>query len=85
MRYTKTWIHLVWAKKKRLPLLNKSIRQQVFDHIRENAKAKNSYIALVNGDIGPIHVLLSLSPEQTVAKVVQLIKGESSSGSIKTG
>ena len=79
MGYTKVWVHLVWATKKRAPSLNKKdIRQKVYDHIKENAKAKNIYVDFINGYIDHIHILISLSAEQTIANVVQLIKGESS-------
>ena len=79
MGYIKIWIHLVWATKKREPLLNKKeTRQKIFDHIRENARAKNIFVDFVNGYIDHIHILISLSAEQTISNTVQLIKGESS-------
>jgi putative transposase len=78
MPYIKIWIHLVWSTKKRQPFLTKDIRQKVFMHIRENAKEKNIYLDFVNGYTDHIHCLISLSNEQTIANVVQLIKGESS-------
>ncbi len=41
MPFVKIWIHAVWATKKREPLLNKPIRQTVFEHIHQNAINKN--------------------------------------------
>ena len=78
MPFIKIWIHLVWATKKREPLLTKDIRQLVFKHIRENAVIKNIHVDFVNGHVDHVHCLISLHPEQTISKVVQLIKGESS-------
>ena len=78
MPFVRTWIHLVWATKKRQPFLTKDIRQTVFTHIRENALKKNIYIDFVNGYTDHVHCLISLHQEQTIATVVQLIKGESS-------
>ena len=79
MGYTKVWVHLVWATKKREPLLNKKdVRQKIYVHIKENAKIKNIYVDFLNGYIDHIHILISLSAEQTISGVVQLIKGESS-------
>ena len=79
MGYTKVWIHLVWATKKREPLLNKKdIRQKIYEHIKENAKTKNIYVDFINGHIDHIHLLVSFSAEQTISNIVQLIKGESS-------
>lgn len=78
MGYTKMWIHLVWATKKREPVLEKSMRTKLFNHIRENGRAKGIHIDFVNGYVDHIHVLVSLNADQTIAKIVQLIKGESS-------
>jgi REP element-mobilizing transposase RayT len=47
-------------------------------HIRENAKEKGIYIDLINGHIDHLHCLVSLGADQTIQKIMQLIKGESS-------
>ena len=78
MPFIKIWIHLVWATKNRKPSLTSDIRQKVFAHIRENAKTKNIHTDFVNGHADHVHCLVGLNQEQTIAKVVQLIKGESS-------
>ena len=78
MPLLKIWIHLVWATKNREPILTQDIRQQIFSHIRENASKKNIYVDFVNGHVDHVHCLISLNQEQTIAKIVQLIKGESS-------
>lgn len=78
MSFIKIWIHLVWATKNREPVLTNKIRQQVFAHIRDNAKAKNIHIDFLNGHFDHVHCLVSLNQEQTIAKIMQLLKGESS-------
>ena len=78
MPMIKVWIHFVWATKNRQPLLEKSIRQNVFQHMRENAKEKGIHVDFINGHVDHVHLLISLNAEQTIAKTVQLIKGESS-------
>ena len=77
MAFIKIWIHLVWSTKNREPLLKKSIRKQVYDHIRENASEKNIHLDFINGYVDHVHCLISLKADQTIAKTVQLIKGES--------
>lgn len=77
MPLVKIWIHLVWATKNRKPLLDNDIRQKVFSHIRENAKEKNIYVDFINGYSDHVHCLIALNQEQTIAKTVQLLKGES--------
>ena len=78
MPFIKIWIHFVWATKNRYPFLTSDIRQDVFKHIKENGPLKNIHIDFVNGHIEHVHCLISLSQKQTIAEVVQLMKGESS-------
>lgn len=78
MSYVKIWIHCVWGTKSRIPFLSAQVKTEVINHIRSNAKEKNIYIDSINGGKEHIHCLLSLDPEQTLSKVIQLIKGESS-------
>jgi putative transposase len=77
MAYLKVWLHLVWSTKNRAPLLTKKVRSLVFKHIKENAREKNIYIDRVNGFTDHVHCLISLKSDQTIAKTMQLIKGES--------
>jgi REP element-mobilizing transposase RayT len=78
MPLVKVWIHFVWSTKNRESYLTDEIRRQVFQHIRENAKAKNIHLDFINGYVDHIHCLISLGTDQTIEKIVQLIKGESS-------
>jgi REP element-mobilizing transposase RayT len=78
MPYLRVWIHLVWTTKKREPVLDREFRAQLFMHIRENARAKGIYIDFINGYLDHVHALISLGPDQSIAKVAQLLKGESS-------
>ena len=77
MPYARVWIHFVWSTKNREPHLVDSMRQKVFQHIKSNAKEKGIYMDCVNGHVDHVHCLVSLGTEQTIAKVMQLIKGES--------
>ncbi|MEQ1604327.1 MAG: IS200/IS605 family transposase [Pyrinomonadaceae bacterium] len=78
MPYVKVWIHLVWTTKNREPFLTDDIRQQVFTHIRKNAKEKGIYIDQINGYREHAHCLISLGLEQTLSWIVKMLKGESS-------
>lgn len=78
MPFVKVWIHFVWSTKNREPFLGDEIRQRVFQHIRENAKEKNIYLDFIGGYVDHVHCLISLGTDQTVEKIIQLIKGESS-------
>ena len=78
MSWVRIWVHLVFSTKNREPFLQKSIRQNVFDHIRENARSKNIWIDSINGHVDHVHCLISLDREHSISQVAQLIKGESS-------
>ncbi len=79
MPFVKVYIHFVWATKNHHGmLLTQAIRHQVWQHIRENAKEKNIFIDFINGYSDHCHCLVSLGIDQTMSKVMHLIKGESS-------
>jgi REP element-mobilizing transposase RayT len=78
MGYVKIWVHLVWTTKNREPLLIREIRQDIFCHIRENAKKKGIYIDFINGHSEHVHCLISMSSGQSIDKILMLLKGESS-------
>ncbi len=79
MSWVRIWVHLVFSTKNRGPFLNsKEIREKVFMHIKDNAKAKNIWLDSVNGYHEHAHCLMSLNKEHSISKAAQLIKGESS-------
>ena len=78
MPWIKVWLHFVWCTKERFPYLQGGIRTRVFEHIRENAVKKKIHIDFLNGFVEHIHCLISLGSDQTLEKLMQLIKGESS-------
>ncbi len=71
-------VHVVWGTKNCEPVLISEKRKLLFDHIRTNAKTKGIYIDTLGGYTDHVHCLVSLGGDQTISKVVQLIKGESS-------
>ena len=79
MPFIKVYIHFVWSTKNREPFLStKEIRQTVWEHMRENAFKKGIHLDFINGYSDHCHCLISMGAEQTMSKVMQLIKGESS-------
>lgn len=79
MSWVKVWVHYVFSTKNREPYLNsKELREKIFNHIKENAKEKNIWLDSINGYKEHIHCLISLNKEQSISKIAQLIKGESS-------
>lgn len=78
MSYVRIWIHAVWGTKNKFPFLAEPVRHKVFQHILDNAKTKGIYLKEVNGHKDHVHCLISLNAEQSIAKVLQLLKGEAS-------
>ncbi len=79
MPFVKIYIHFVWSTKNRIPFLDSlELRQKLWQHIRTNAKQKGIFIDFVNGYTDHCHCLVSLGIDQTIQKLMQLIKGESS-------
>ncbi|SOE21554.1 REP element-mobilizing transposase RayT [Spirosomataceae bacterium TFI 002] len=78
MPYVRVFIHFVWSTKHRIPhLQTPELRKAMWDHIKANGFNKGIFIDIVNGYSDHCHCLISLSSEQTMSKVMQLIKGES--------
>ena len=78
MAYVRIWVHCVWGTKYRTQYLTGKVLSELSDHILENAKGKRIYIDTINGYRDHIHCIISLGADQALAKVIQLIKGESS-------
>jgi len=78
MPYTKVLIHFIWSTKNREHLISKELKPLLLDHIKENSIKKGIFIYSLNCISDHIHLLVSLGTEQTIAKIVMLIKGESS-------
>ncbi len=79
MSWVRIWIHLVFSIKNRTPYLDTNdVRIKVWNHIKENAKEKGIWLDSINGYKEHAHCLVSLNKHQSISKVSQLIKGESS-------
>src|SRR4051812_272584 len=79
MSFVKIWVHLVFSTKNREPWLKDEIRYKVHKHIIQNCKDKKIFLQTINGYTDHLHCLISLGKDQSISKIAQLIKGESSS------
>lgn len=50
----------------------------MFEHIKANAQSKNIYVHCVNGYEDHVHLLFTMQADTSLAKTLQLMKGESS-------
>jgi REP element-mobilizing transposase RayT len=77
MSYTTHWLHCVWRTKDNSIILSHDNRPEILTHFREYAKSKNIVLDYINLHKNHVHALINLGKEQSISKVMQLIKGES--------
>lgn len=78
MSFTRMWVHVIWSTKNREKLIDNQLREILLEHIKSNCKEKNIWLDSINCTFDHIHLLISLGAEQTISKIIMLIKGESS-------
>ena len=76
---SRVWIHLVFSTKdRRAYLQNTKIRDEMFHMLGHHAKQAGCNPGRVGGWIDHVHVLCGLSRTMTIAKLVELLKCETS-------
>ncbi len=78
MPYCKLMVHAIWSTKNRNPIIGKELKPLLLQHIKENSFKKYIHIDSLECVSNHIHLLISLGADQTIAKTIGLIKGESS-------
>ena len=78
MPFIKVWIHLIWSTKNREKIISPRLKPNLIQHIKDNAQEKSIFIDSINCVSDHIHLIVSLKGEQSISKVLNLIKGESS-------
>ncbi len=76
--FVNVWVHIVWTTKYRTPFLKNNIKLLVCQHIISKGIKKGHYIDFINGVEDHLHCLIKLKSTESLCKVVNDIKGESS-------
>ena len=71
-------MHCVWAAKERRPLIKPELQQRLWPYLGGIARENKMKALVVGGVIDHVHVLLSIPSTLSVAKSIQLLKGNSS-------
>ncbi len=71
-------IHCVWSTKNREPWLISDLRERLWPYLGGIAKQNQMKALAIGGAADHVHILLSLPATLSVAKAVQLLKGNSS-------
>jgi putative transposase len=78
MAYTQLYYHLVWATKKRMPLLTPDIEPVVHNYIRAKAIGLEAAVYALNGGEDHVHMAVSIPAKIAVATFVGQVKGVAS-------
>jgi REP element-mobilizing transposase RayT len=73
------------VRKAKHPFWLKTLEPNILSHIKENAHQKQIYIDTINGHVDHIHCLFGLNADMSIAKALNLMKGESSHWINKNG
>jgi len=76
--FTNCLMHCVWATKNREHCLTPSLRERLWPYLSGIAKQNQMKALAVGGTADHVHVLLSLPATLSIAKTVQLLRGNSS-------
>jgi REP element-mobilizing transposase RayT len=77
--YTKLLYHIIFSTKRREPLILPLIRDDLYGEIRRIIREQRGETIEIGGMADHIHIVAKLRADPSVAKVVQFIKGGSSS------
>ena len=76
--FTSVLIHSVWSTKKRESLLDSKLCDRLWPYLGGIARENKMKALAVGGTADHMHVLISLPATLSVAKAIQLLKGNSS-------
>jgi len=76
--YSNLLFHIVFSTKERRKFLSGDLRERLYPYLSGIANKNDFKILIVGGTNDHIHILLSLKPDTSVSKAVQLVKGGSS-------
>ena len=72
--YSQLFIHLIFAVKYRDAVLDKSWRDELIQYIIGIIEKRNNKVCAIGGMEDHIHILISLSPEQSLSELVRDVK-----------
>ncbi len=76
--YTQIHLHLVFAVKGRQSLIHKAWKDELYMYITGIVQRNQHKMLAINGMPDHLHILIGLRPTQSIADLMQDIKGDSS-------
>ena len=77
--YFEVYYHAVFAVKNKNALLEKAIRSRVFEYIAGVLRKHKCTVLAVNGSDDHVHIFFAPTPDILLSKLMQAVKGRSSS------
>ena len=78
MPYWKLFYHITWGTKGRLPLIEPAWKSDLYGYLWGKATALECIPHTIGGMPDHIHVVISIPPKLSVAKIIGQLKGASS-------
>ena len=76
--YTQLYIHVVFTVQNRQCLISKEWKDELYKYISGIVHNQKHKLIAINGMPDHIHILIGLNPVQSISKLMQDIKGDSS-------
>jgi putative transposase len=76
--YTQIHLHFVFAVQNRLSLIHPEMKERLYQYITGIVQRNNHKMIIINGMPDRLHIVVGMRPTQSVADLLQDIKGGSS-------
>lgn len=76
--YTQIFVHVVFAVKNRQSLINDDWADELYQYISGIVRNQEHKLLAINGMPDHVHMLIGLSPVQSISDLMQDVKGDSS-------
>jgi len=76
--YTQIHIHIIFVVKYRTAMIQHSWKDELYKYITGIIRSNNQKLIIINGTENHLHILIGYRPHQSLADIVQDIKGSSS-------
>ena len=85
MPYWQLFYHLIWATKRREPLITPAVAPEIYGFLRSKAIGLGATVFAVNGVADHVHMVVAIPPRLAVATFVGQVKGVASAKANKAG
>ena len=78
MSFWRHYYHIIWATRNREPMITPDIKADLYEHIVDKASKMGVHVCAIGGVDDHIHLVVTIPPSLSVAKIVRDLKGASS-------